>query len=168
MESEAASAPPPPPPPQLAPPPRPRPCRLSTSAATGCASPTTSAQSICPPPVATFGEEFPGDSSLLEPPVSTAEAIDSGAAAQPEAGGGSAADDSGAAVVLMSLAAPPISPHLYRAESTVSLVVHRGPAAMDWDPDGQTEGVPVRHDIISGESKEERSDPWVCALVLTC
>ncbi|EFJ41719.1 hypothetical protein VOLCADRAFT_98326 [Volvox carteri f. nagariensis] len=108
-------------------PPPSRPRRHPDSAG---ATPTASEQSICLPPSGSVGTEVTGGLRLLEQRIGAAAAAGLGDA---DGGGG------GAVITAVSLAQPPASPCVYRAESTLSLAVHRGPAAMDWEADGQTE-----------------------------
>ncbi|GIL99785.1 hypothetical protein Vretimale_4904, partial [Volvox reticuliferus] len=133
-ESEAASAPAPTAEPHFAqpPPPQARPRRPATSAsAAGVCTSATSDQSIClPPPAGLGGMEETGAVMLHVRQLS-------GFAAAPA---GASAGSGGVEVIgPVAFMQPPSSSAPYRVDSTLTLAVQRGPAAMDWEADGQNE-----------------------------
>ncbi|GIL42640.1 hypothetical protein Vafri_588, partial [Volvox africanus] len=133
-ESEAASAPAdvwetyfaPPPPPQV----RPRQPATPASAA-GVSTSATSEQSICLPPSASLGKGEVTEGVMLH------DRRLSGLAAAPA---GASAGSGGVDVIgPVTFMQPPSSSAPYRVDSTLTLAVQRGPAAMDWEADGQNE-----------------------------
>ncbi|KXZ56918.1 hypothetical protein GPECTOR_1g828 [Gonium pectorale] len=89
-------------------------------------------ESLMPPPAAANAACVPWRGEAAEP---------AGEAASGSAGDGAAAGGSGGGGVSSggAPARPPASLGAYRADSTLTLAVHRGPAAMDWEGDGQNE-----------------------------
>ncbi|GLI69182.1 hypothetical protein VaNZ11_013751, partial [Volvox africanus] len=132
-ESEAASAPAgvsepwfaqPPPPPQ------PRSCQPATpGSAAGISTSATSDQSICRPPAASRGKGDVTEGGVLH------DRAPSGLAPAGASAGSGDVDVIGSIMFMQ----PPSSSAPYRVDSTLTLAVQRGPAAMDWEADGQNE-----------------------------